>query len=119
MSWIIAAVAPKSGELPAKALAEFRHIGSALPCAPWKIESGDLRSGQERLEEITGRSWNDIALTADEVKAEYERLKAEEGLQDPKGITAVILAFFEVCARHGLAMEGGEGARVMRRSASR
>jgi hypothetical protein len=57
MGWIVAAVGADDGGLPRTAAEEFRRIAADYPAAPWKIETGHLRSGRERLEQITGRSW--------------------------------------------------------------
>jgi hypothetical protein len=41
-------------------------------------------------------------------------LSANGALAERGGLTAAIVAFLQVCARHGLGLEGGEGARAMR-----
>ena len=114
MGWIVAAVGADNEQLPRGAVEEFHRIAAAYPAAPWKIETGHLRSGRERLEQITGRSWNDIQLSAEEVKQDFETLSANASLAERGGLTAALVAFLGVCARHRLGLEGGEGARAMR-----
>jgi hypothetical protein len=114
MGWIVAAIGADSDDLPRGAAGEFQRIAAAFPAAPWKIESGHLRSGRERLEQLTGRSWAEVDLSPEAVKADYEMLAQNGALQEKGGLTAALLAFLEVCARHGLGLEGGEGARAMR-----
>jgi hypothetical protein len=113
MSWIIAAVGTEPGVLPQGALDAFRQIADTYPAAPWKIENGHLRGCRERLEELSGHSWADVALSADDVQQEFRRLATAEGASQPRGLTLALLAFLEVCATHGLALQGGEGARIM------
>jgi hypothetical protein len=48
------------------------------------------------------------------VKADYEMLSANGELAQGGGLTAALIAFLQVCARYGLGLEGGEGARAMR-----
>jgi hypothetical protein len=117
MGWIVAAVGADDGRLPQSALEEFRGIAAAYPAAPWKIETGHLRSGRDRLEQITGRSWARVDLSAEAVRADVETLKANAALQERGGLTASLVAFLEVCARHQLGLEGGEGARAMKPTA--
>lgn len=117
MGWIVAAVGADDGRLPQSAVEEFRRIAAAYPAAPWKIESGHLRSGRERLEQITGRSWLHVDMSAEAVHADVETLKANAALQERGGLTAALIAFLEVCARHQLGLEGGEGARAMKPTA--
>ena len=100
--------------MPHAAAEEFRRIAAAYPAAPWKIETGHLRSGRERLEQLTGRSWGAVDMTAEAVRADVETLAANAALADRGGLTAALVAFLQVCARHGLGLEGGEGARAMR-----
>jgi hypothetical protein len=114
MGWIVAAVGADSETLPRQAAEEFRRIAAAYPAAPWKIESGHLRSGRERLEQLTGRSWGVVDMTPEAVRADVEALAANAALADRGGLTAALVAFLQVCARHGLGLEGGEGARAMR-----
>jgi hypothetical protein len=114
MGWIVAAVRPEGGYLSPEAEAEFRQIASTYPAAPWKIETGHLRGGRERLEQITGRSWAEVDLPAEAVRQEFELLSANAALAERGGLTAALLAFLGVCARYGLSLEGGEGARAMR-----
>ena len=59
-------------------------------------------------------SWAEVDLSPEAVKADYEVLAQNGALQEKGGLTAALLAFLEVCARHGLGLEGGEGARAMR-----
>jgi hypothetical protein len=114
MGWIVAAVRPEGGYLSQEAEAEFRQIASVYPAAPWKIETGHLRGGRERLEQITGRSWAEVDLPAEAVRQEFELLSANAALAERGGLTGALLAFLGVCARYGLGLEGGEGARAMR-----
>ena len=117
MGWIVAAIGADDGRLPSSAVEEFRKIAATYPAAPWKIETGHLRSGRERLEQITGRSWAHVDLSAEAVREDVETLKANSALQERGGLTAALVAFLEVCARHQLGLEGGEGARAMRPTA--
>ncbi|MGZ3275575.1 MAG: hypothetical protein ACXU82_03470 [Caulobacteraceae bacterium] len=117
MGWIVAAVGADDGRLPQSAIEEFRAIAAAYPAAPWKIETGHLRSGRERLEQITGRSWTRVDMSAEAVREDVETLKANAALQERGGLTAALIAFLEVCARHQLGLEGGEGARAMKPTA--
>ena len=114
MGWIVAAVGADHGGLPHAAEEEFRRIAAAYPAAPWKIETGHLRSGRERLEQITGRSWARVDLTPEAVQEDVDLLKANAALTERGGLTAALVAFLEVCARHRLGLEGGEGARAMK-----
>lgn len=114
MGWIVAAVGADDGRLPPEAVEGFRRIAAAYPAAPWKIETGHLRSGRERLEQITGRSWAHVDLSAEAVREDVETLKANAALQERGGLTASLIAFLDVCARHELGLEGGEGARAMK-----
>jgi hypothetical protein len=113
MGWIVAAVGADDGGLPRTAAEEFRRIAADYPAAPWKIETGHLRSGRERLEQITGRSWARVDLAPEAVQQDVEALRANEALAQSGGLTAALVAFLEVCARHRLGLEGGEGARAM------
>jgi len=114
MGWIVAAIGADSDELPRGAREGFQKIAAAFPAAPWKIESGHLRSGRERLEQLTGRSWAEVDMPAEQVKADYEALASNGALSERGGLTAALVAFLEVCAKNGLGLEGGEGARAMR-----
>jgi hypothetical protein len=114
MGWIVAAVGADDGRLPKEAAEEFQRIAALYPAAPWKIESGHLRSGRERLEQLTGRSWAHVDLAPEAVQADVEVLRANVTLSEKGGLTASLVAFLEVCARHRLGLEGGEGARAMR-----
>ncbi len=114
MGWIVAAVGADSETLPKAAAEEFRRIAAAYPAAPWKIETGHLRSGRERLEQLTGRSWASVDMTAEAVREDVDTLAANAALADRGGLTAALVAFLQVCAKHGLGLEGGEGARAMR-----
>ena len=114
MGWIVAAVGADDGRLPKEAAEEFQRIAALYPAAPWKIESGHLRSGRERLEQLTGRSWAHVDLAPEAVQADVEALRANATLSEKGGLTASLVAFLEVCARHRLGLEGGEGARAMR-----
>ncbi len=114
MGWIVAAIGADSDDLPAGAREGFQKIAGAFPAAPWKIESGHLRSGRERLEQLTGRNWAQVDLSAEGVKADYDALASNAALCERGGLTAALVAFLEVCASHGLGLEGGEGARAMR-----
>lgn len=113
MGWIVAAAGADDGRLPAEALEDFRAIAKLHPAAPWKIESGHLRSGRERLEQLTGRSWAEVDMDPDAVRADYEALAGNKTLIERGGLTAALLAFLEVCVRHRLGLQGGEGARPM------
>lgn len=117
MGWIVAAVGV-DGKLPLAAEQEFRRIAAVYPAAPWKIETGHLRSGRERLEQITGRSWADVDLTPDAVRQDVEAIAANPALSERGGLNASLIAFLNVCARHRLGLEGGEGARAMRSAQS-
>ena len=101
-------------DLPPGAAQGFQRIASAFPAAPWKIETGHLRSGRDRLEQLTGRSWADVDLSPEAVKADYDLLAANAALSERGGLTAALIAYLEVCARYRLGLEGGEGARAMR-----
>ncbi len=114
MGWIVAAVGADDGRLPQAAAEEFRRIAETYPAAPWKIETGHLRSGRDRLEQITGRSWAQVDLTPEAVQADAEILRTNAVLTERGGLTAALVAFLEVCARHRLGLEGGEGARAMK-----
>ena len=113
MGWIVAAAGADAGRLPAEALEDFRNIAKLHPAAPWKIETGHLRSGRERLEQLTGRSWAEIDMDADAVRADYEALAGNAVLTERGGLTAALVAFLGVCVRHQLGLQGGEGARPM------
>lgn len=117
MGWIVAAVGADDGRLPQSAVEEFRKIAATYPAAPWKIETGHLRSGRERLEQITGRSWAHVDMSAEAVREDVEVLKANAALQERGGLTASLIAFLDVCARNQLGLEGGEGARAMKPTA--
>jgi hypothetical protein len=117
MGWIVAAVGADDGRLPQSAVEEFRRIAATYPAAPWKIETGHLRSGRERLEQITGRSWAHVDLSPEAVREDVEVLRANSALQERGGLTAALVAFLEVCSRHQLGLEGGEGARAMKPTA--
>lgn len=114
MGWIVAAVGADDGGLPLAAAEEFKQIAATYPAAPWKIETGHLRSGRERLEQITGRSWARVEMTPEAVQEDVDLLRANAGLVERGGLTAALVAFLEVCARHRLGLEGGEGARAMK-----
>ena len=114
MAWIVAAIGANEDHLPPDAAEDFRGIAAAYPAAPWKIETGHLRSGRERLEQLTGRSWAEVDLSADAVREDVELLTANEALRERGGLTAALIAFLEVCVRHRLGLEGGEGARMMK-----
>ena len=114
MGWIVAAIGADDGRLPQEAVEEFRKIAATYPAAPWKIETGHLRSGRERLEQITGRSWAHVDLPPEAVHQDVEVLKANSNLQQGGGLTAALLAYLDVCARYQLGLEGGEGARAMK-----
>ena len=114
MAWIVAAVGADFDQLPPGAVEEFRRIASIYPAAPWKIETGHLRSGRERLEQLTGRSWAEVDLAPDAVRGDFEALSGNAALAEGGGLTAALVAFLEICARHQLGLEGGEGARAMR-----
>lgn len=114
MGWIVAAAGADSDQLPAEAVEEFRRIATLYPAAPWKIETGHLRSGRERLEQLTGRSWAEVELSAEAVREDFEALSGNAALAERGGLTASLVAFLEVCVRHRLGLEGGEGARAMR-----
>jgi hypothetical protein len=114
MAWIVAAIGADSDDLPRNAQEEFRRIAATYPAAPWKIETGHLRSGRDRLEQLTGRSWGEVDLPPDAVKADYEKLSANGDLAERGGLTGALLAYLRVCAKYGLGLEGGEGARAMR-----
>ncbi len=114
MAWIIAAIS-EGPELPEEAVADFREVAKANPAAPWRLETGHLRGGRELLETMTGRSWEEIELTPEEVKADYEALSNHETFGAKSGMTAAVIAFLGVCAKHGFGIEGGVAARRMRR----
>ena len=114
MGWIVAAIGADDGRLPLMAAEEFRRIAATYPAAPWKIETGHLRSGRERLEQLTGRSWAQVDMTAEAMQADVDALRANTALTERGGLTASLVAFLEVCAKHRLGLEGGEGARAMR-----
>jgi len=114
MGWIVAAVGADDGRLPKGAAEEFQRIAALYPAAPWKIETGHLRSGRERLEQLTGRSWAHVDLPPEAVQEDVNTLSANATLTEKGGLTASLVAFLEVCARHKLGLEGGEGARAMR-----
>jgi hypothetical protein len=114
MAWIVAAVGANDDHLPPGAAEDFRGIAAAYPAAPWKIETGHLRSGRERLEQLTGRSWAEVDLSPESVREDVQLLASNEALRERGGLTASLIAFLEVCARHHLGLEGGEGARRMR-----
>jgi hypothetical protein len=113
MSWIVSAVGAEPGVLPQGALDGFRLIAGTYPAAPWKIENGHLRGCRARLEEISGHSWGDVALSPDQVQEEYRMASATDAAARPSGLTFALLAFLEVCATHRLSLQGGEGARLM------
>ena len=114
MGWTVAAVGADDGRLPRGAAEEFQRIAALYPAAPWKIETGHLRSGRDRLEQITGRSWAHVELTPEAVQEDVNALRGNATLTEKGGLTASLVAFLEVCARHKLGLEGGEGARAMR-----
>ncbi len=114
MGWIVAAVGADFDQLSPEALEDFRQIATAYPAAPWKIETGHLRSGRERLEQLTGRSWAQVELSPEAVREDAKVLESNAALTERSGLTAAIVAFLQVCAHHGLGLEGGEGARAMR-----
>jgi hypothetical protein len=114
MGWIVAAVGADNGQLPPAAMREFRRIATAYPAAPWKIETGHLRSGRERLEQITGRSWAQVDMSPDAVLHDVEAISSNPALNEGGGLNASLIAFLGICARHRLGLEGGEGARAMR-----
>jgi hypothetical protein len=117
MGWIVAAIGADDGRLPLSAVEEFRKIAATYPAAPWKIETGHLRSGRDRLEQLTGRSWAHVDLSPEAVLHDVETLRANAALQERGGLTAALIAYLEVCARHQLGLEGGEGARAMKPTA--
>ena len=114
MGWIVAAIGADDGRLPEEAVEEFRKIAATYPAAPWKIETGHLRSGRERLEQITGRSWAHVDLSPEAVHQDVETLKSNATLLDRGGLTASLIAYLDVCDRYQLGLEGGEGARAMK-----
>jgi hypothetical protein len=115
MSWIVAAVKEDAGEeLPDAAVIDFREVAKANPAAPWKLETGHLRAGREFLEERTGRSWAEVDLKPDEVREVLDTLSAQSKAP-AQGLGAAVVGFLEVCVRHGFSLEGGVGARRMRR----
>lgn len=114
MGWIVAAIGADADDLSDGAREGFEKIATLYPAAPWKIESGHLRSGRERLEQLTGRSWADVDLSPAAVKADHDALASNSALAERGGLTAALVAFLGVCADHGLGLEGGEGARAMR-----
>jgi len=115
MSWIVAAVQDDAAtELTESAQDDFKQVAKDNPAAPWKLETGHLRGGRELLEEITGRSWEVVDLAPEEVREVYDTLHGNEAT--PKqGLAAAVVGFLEVCVRHGFRLEGGSGARRMRR----
>ena len=100
MAWIVAAVGADDGRLPQAAVEEFRRIAALYPAAPWKIETGHLRSGRERLEQITGRSWQRVELSAEAVREDVETLLANAALASP-GMQAAVPRM-TIAARQGL-----------------
>lgn len=114
MAWIVAAVA-ETAELPFEATEDFHAVAKANPSAPWRLETGHLRTGRELLEEMTGRSWAEVDLTPEDVKADYAALTADDRFRSQSGIAAAVIDFIGVCARYGFGLEGGVGARRMRR----
>ena len=114
MAWIIAAVSD-GPDLPEEAVSDFREVAKANPAAPWRLETGHLRGGRELLEEMTGRSWEEVELTPDHVRADYEAMMAQEAFRSRPGVAAAVIAFLGVCAKHGFGIEGGVAARRMRR----
>lgn len=114
MAWIIAAVSD-GPDLPEEAVADFRDVAKANPAAPWRLETGHLRGGRDLLEEMTGRSWEEIELTPEEVRADYEAVKDSGPTTGRPGMAAAVIAFLGVCAKHGFGIEGGVSARRMRR----
>jgi hypothetical protein len=114
MVWIVAALAD-TAELPDEAVADFHEVAKANPAAPWRLETGHLRGGRELLEAMTGRSWEEVDLTPEQVRADVEAIKADERYQRPTGLTAALVGFLAVCAKHGFALEGGLRARKTRR----
>jgi len=114
MGWIVAAIGADSDDLPKGAAEGFQRIAAAFPAAPWKIETGHLRSGRDRIEQLTGRSWADVDLSAEAVKADYDLLSANAALTERGGLTAALIAYLQVCASHQLGLEGGEVARALR-----
>ena len=113
MAWIVAALTDQ-GDLPDDAAADFKAVAKENPAAPWRIETGHLRGGRDLLEQMTGRSWEEVDLTPDEVRAMYESLSGEDRPAGP-GMASAVIAFLGVCAKHGFGLEGGVGARRMRR----
>ena len=115
MGWIVAAVQDDAtAELPESAQDDFKQVAKDNPAAPWKLETGHLRAGRELLEDMTGRSWAEVDLAPEEVREVYEHLTTKDG--PPKqGLAAAVVGFLEVCVRHGFRLEGGSGARRMRR----
>jgi hypothetical protein len=116
MGWIVAAIGADNDQLPRGAVEDFRHIAALFPAAPWKIETGHLRSGRERLEQLTGRSWAQVDLSAEAVRQDIAKISADLLVSERAGLTGALIAFLDVCARYGLGLEGGEGARMMRPS---
>lgn len=116
MSWIVAAVKDDAGtELPPEAVTDFHTVAKANPAAPWKLETGHLRAGREFLEEKTGRSWAEVELSPDEVREVLDAVSSAEAAPAQQGLGAAVVGFLEVCVRHGFGLEGGVGARRMRR----
>jgi hypothetical protein len=116
MGWIVAAVQDDAtAELPIEAEADFKAVAKANPAAPWKLETGHLRAGRELLEEMTGRSWEEVDLAPEEVREVYETLSGDERVARGQGLAAAVVGFLGVCAQHGFRLEGGSGARRMRR----
>jgi hypothetical protein len=114
MTWIVAA-ATETPDLPEDAVSDFKEVAKANPAAPWRLETGHLRGGRELLEEMTGRSWEEVDMTADEVKTVYETLHGDDRYRVRPGMASAVIAFLGVCAKHGFGLEGGVGARRMRR----
>jgi hypothetical protein len=119
MSWIVSAVGAQPGVLPQSALDGFRRIADTYPSAPWKIEHGHLRGCRDRLEELSGHSWGDVSMSAEQVKEELHQMTAAGAAARPSGLTQSLLACLEICAAHKLALQGGEGARVLPPMATR
>lgn len=115
MGWIVAAVQDDAAtELPEAAQDDFKQVAKDNPAAPWKLETGHLRAGRELLEEMTGRSWEEVDLAPEEVREVYESLSERQG-NVRQGLAAAVVGFLGVCARYGFRLEGGSGARRMRR----
>lgn len=115
MGWIVAAIQDDSAaELPEDAQDDFKRVAKDNPAAPWKLETGHLRAGRELLEEMTGRSWEEVDFDPQDVKQIYAEL-TNETAPVRQGLASAVIGFLEVCARHGFRLEGGSGARRMRR----